>query len=145
MNEKRIKSIYKGIVNRCENKNIPLYKYYGEKGIKNEFTSYEEFKEWSLNNGYYDELTIDRKDVKSNYTKENCRWVNRTVQARNRNKLRNNTSGFTGVSYSKHSKSFKAYITVEYNKITIGYRKTAEEAKELRNTFIKENNLKYFN
>lgn len=47
------------------------------------------FYEWAMNNGYDDNLTIDRIDVNSNYSPDNCRWVDMKQQARNRrsNKL----------------------------------------------------------
>ena len=45
------------------------------------------FKKWALENGYQDNLTIDRIDPNGNYEPSNCRWVTMKVQSNN---LRNN-------------------------------------------------------
>ena len=46
--------------------------------------SYEAFKEWALNNGYSDELTLDRINVDGNYCPENCRWITNKEQQNNK-------------------------------------------------------------
>jgi len=37
-----------------------------------------------MKDGYSDDLTLDRKDVNGNYTKENCRWITLKEQENNR-------------------------------------------------------------
>lgn len=82
----RLYMIWSDMRQRCNNTNCRAYKYYGGRGIlvcdewKN---SFENFRVWTLNNGYTDELTIDRIDVNSNYEPANCRWVTQKTQSRN--------------------------------------------------------------
>lgn len=70
---------------RCSEDNDSRYSY-AKKGIKvcEEWLDYETFKTWSLENGYSDDLSIDRIDNKGNYEPSNCRWATHTVQANNK-------------------------------------------------------------
>lgn len=83
----RLYRIWKGMKTRCNNPNVSHFKYYGGKGIRvcDEWShDYSAFKEWSLRHGYAEDLTIDRIDSDGNYEPDNCRWVDMTVQNRNK-------------------------------------------------------------
>lgn len=79
--------IWDSMKKRCCNPNEPAYKNYGGRGIKvcNEWlNSFFAFREWATENGYSDDLSIDRIDVNGNYCPENCRWVDAKTQCNNR-------------------------------------------------------------
>ena len=74
---------------RCYNLNCPAYESYGGRGI-------EVCKEWNDSFWLFVEdmgerpegKTIDRIDNDKGYYKENCRWVDRTTNIRNRRNTR---------------------------------------------------------
>lgn len=74
----RLKTIYKLMKKRCYNLKDKFYKFYGEKGIQicdEWLTNPQSFITWALENGYEENLSIDRKDSSKNYSPENCQWV----------------------------------------------------------------------
>ena len=85
--ERRLYSIWTDIKRRCNNKQYKDYPRYGGRGIGlcDEWQSdFEKFKNWSLDNGYTNELSIDRIDVNGNYEPRNCRWADVYIQANNK-------------------------------------------------------------
>lgn len=75
----RLLRIFRQMHNRCERSSATQFKWYGAKGIKvcDEWDDFLKFKTWALNNGYEENLTIDRIDPAKNYEPSNCRWITR--------------------------------------------------------------------
>lgn len=91
------------IKERCFNPKSKDYPLYGAKGITVEKYFLDDFM------NFYREIgeapkdgkrwSIDRIDHTKNYERGNIRWATDTQQARNKGKMKNNTSGYTGVKW----------------------------------------------
>lgn len=87
----RLYSIWATMKARCYNVNNTKYTRYGGRGIticnewKNDF---QIFYDWSMKNGYKQNLSIDRINNDGNYEPSNCRWVTNSIQANNRKSTR---------------------------------------------------------
>ena len=82
----RLYNIWRCMRQRCYNPNASRHQNYYDKGIKvcDEWQSFLAFREWALQNGYRDDLSIDRIDVNGNYEPSNCRWADQITQQNNR-------------------------------------------------------------
>ena len=141
----RLFQIYKDMKSRCCNPNCKSYGEYGGRGIQicdewlNPTDGKTVFFKWALENGYRDDLTIDRIDVNGNYEPGNCRWVTRSVQIFNRRKPKNK-SGVRGVYYREKDKKYVAYIRVNNKQVSLGYFDNIEDARTARQA----GELKYY-
>ncbi len=98
---------------RCYKPTSKRFHAYGARGIKvcDEWLSFENFCEWSLSNGYSDDLTIDRINNDGNYEPSNCRWTTMKTQANNRR-----TNHFLTYKGETHTLKEWAEITgINYN------------------------------
>ncbi len=83
----RLYRIWNNMKDRCYNEKCKDYLNYGGRGIKvceEWICSFKEFYDWSINNGYSDNLSIDRIKIDGYYEPSNCRWTTNKIQCRNR-------------------------------------------------------------
>lgn len=83
--------------------------------ISKEWLMYETFRKWALENGYDENLTIDRIDNRKGYSRRNCRWITREENAYRARKIlsfdeedalyeRWKVSGLTQIQLAKENK-----------------------------------------
>ena len=87
----RIYGIWWGMLSRCLDVKNTVYKYYGGRGITvcNEWIlDFKIFYDWAINNGYKEDLEIDRIDTNGHYEPQNCRWVTHSENLKNRRKFK---------------------------------------------------------
>ena len=105
---------------RCLDKNHAGYEDYKDIPISEKWMNFE---------GFYEDLgerppntTLDRIDGTKGYCKENCRWANASIQAKNQKKrnVEKATSKYKGVGRDTRSKRTLGYFfTVTKNYITV--------------------------
>ena len=116
----RLMNIFYNIKTRCCNVKDKRYKDYGGRGIKickeweNNFLN---FYMWAINNGYNDNLTIDRIDNNGDYSPKNCRWVSFEEQSNNRR----NSIFIIVNNISKTLKQWTNLMSWNYNKYYARY------------------------
>lgn len=119
---KRLYRIYNNMLSRCNNPNSSEYSNYGGRGIcvcKEWSDDYMAFKEWAIENGYSDELSIDRLNVNGNYEPDNCRWATRKEQSNNKS----NHILITLNDVTLNAKQWSKKLGINYQTVVARYRK----------------------
>ncbi len=120
----RLYIIYEGMMARCYNDKYPNYRNWGGRGItvcddwKNDRTT---FFNWALTRGYDKDLQLDRRDNELGYSPENCRFVSRKQNCRNK---KNNLL----ITYGGETRSLAEWCDL----LNIKYRITQQRITKLK-------------
>lgn len=124
----KLYEIWKSMKQRCFNPNNSSFHRYGGRGIivcddwKNNFSS---FYDWSMTNGYSQNLSLDRIDNNSNYCPENCRWTDKLTQANN---TRTNRY-FVYKNQTKTIAEWSRFFNISYKNLYIKLQKNNFDAE----------------
>lgn len=123
------KDLWRHMHYRCEDPKSSAWPKYGGRGIS-------VCPEWGDFNKFMADMgerptplhTLDRIDNSGNYCRENCRWTDKTTQARNRGLNKNSSTGFRGVAFHSQIGRWRAYIVVAHRQISLGTYLDIEDA-----------------
>ena len=84
--QSRVMHIWRGMMSRCHKPTDHRWERYGGRGIHvcREWHDFNAFRVWAEANGYLADLEIDRIDNEKGYSPQNCRFVTRAENVRNR-------------------------------------------------------------
>ena len=135
----RLYEIWKSTKNRCNG-----MKYYKERGIKfhEAWLDYEVFEQWSMENGYEDDLSLIRKDKALHFNPDNCIWSSEAKNVKGKNVW---TDGINIKSYSTQYNGYSwGYSITSYDEsgkrknLQKAIYKTEQEAKEAAESVLAE-------
>lgn len=121
----RLYRIYKLMKDRCYNLNNPKFKDYGGRGIQiceEWLKSYNNFYTWAINNGYSENLTIDRTNVDKDYSPDNCTWLPFSLQGLNKR----NTIKLTYKGETKPLVKWAKELNINYATLLYKYHHTED-------------------
>lgn len=80
---------------------------YAHVDVCDEWSDFIVFKEWAMNNGYKEGLSIDRIDNAKGYHPNNCRWATPSMQVRNRGVTKLNEEAVKVIRYCRNVLGYK--------------------------------------
>ena len=113
MSRTRLFNIWSSMKQRCCYTGAISYNRYGARGICvcDEWRdNFDAFLEWAIQNGYKDDLTIERIDNNGNYTPQNCKWA--TYKEQNNNRSNNRIVVYQGKKYTATELSVRIGLSV---------------------------------
>lgn len=133
----RLYRIFHDMKSRCYLPTFSRYEYYGGRGIKiclewMNKNGFDNFYNWAMDNGYSDNLTIDRIDNSKNYSPENCRWVDMKVQNNNTRKNHYYTHDGETKTISQWADIYNIHRCVLNNRLRRGWTFEDATSKETR-------------
>lgn len=120
----RLYGIWYDMRQRCSYEKSINWHLYGGRGIRvcDEWQQdFEKFRDWALENGYKDDLQLDRIDNDGNYEPSNCKWSTRSEQGNNRRTCAYVTIGGETKSVSEWCKETGVNRMVAYSRIRNGW------------------------
>lgn len=139
LSEHPIYSVWYNMINRCHNPNNPHYFRYGGKGVevceewRFDITS---FYNYCIENGWNENLTIDRINTHGSYTPDNCRFITIKQNVWN-TQQQGGASRYKGVSYCNRENKWISQITENGNRHFLGRFDTEEDAAKAYNEAVK--------
>lgn len=107
----RLYDTWNKMVRRCSSPLDSGWDYYGSRGISvsDDWMEISAFIS-DMEPTYKEGLTLERVDVNGNYCKENCIWLEKDLQAKNKRMYKTNQVGIAGVSiiFNKGVETVKA-------------------------------------
>lgn len=124
----RLYKIWSNMKMRCTNPHHNSYWKYGKRGIGfcSEWENFEPFELWALQNGYQDDLTLDRINGNLGYSPDNCRWATYREQANNMRSNRAITINGTTMNAMQWAEMVGIRPNTLYDRLARGWR--AEDA-----------------
>ena len=119
----RLYKIWSNMKARCFIKSSIDWKWSCARGITicDDWLDFDCFRKWAYNNGYADNLTIERKDFNGNYEPNNCTWI--PLERQNCNTRKNHFLTYHGKTQciSDWCRELNLSKNMLYNRLRKGY------------------------